>query len=324
MRTRELAFLAVLAGCLAAGPGTARATLLAYEPFLAGGASPNLAAGQYTNGVPFPGDQLLGQGPAALGFAGGSIWTNNSGSGYNANVYYRTQAGQDAYTDGNGYQLNTSAGQLNLQRNAGTSSDSDKNAVRTLALGGSLPDVMYISFLASMTAGDHVRLSSGATDGSSTQRFFFGASTTRNPFVTGWTGSAYTNVVNSGVTISTNTTHLFVARIRDNGDDVNDEIALYLDPLLASEGLNTPAAELTLGNFYVAGDAGWTLADVYLRGRAVDTPSSVLADEIRIGTTWADVTPYTVPEPSVAATLLVGLTLLARRLRTGRATGRRP
>jgi hypothetical protein len=53
--------------------------------------------------------------------------------------------------------------------------DSDRNAVRTLALGDSLPGVMYISFPASMTAGDHVLLSSGATDGSSTQRFFVGA-----------------------------------------------------------------------------------------------------------------------------------------------------
>jgi hypothetical protein len=309
MRTREPAFLAVLSACLAACLGPARATLLAYEPFLAGGASANPAAGQYTNAVPYPADQLLGQGPAAMGFSTGSTWTNNSGSGYNASVYYRTEAGQGGYTDGSGYQLVTAAGQLNLQRNSGTSSDSDKNAVRTLALGGNLPGVMYISFLASMTAGDHVRLSSGATDGSSTQRFFFGASTTRNPFVTGWTGSAYTNVVNSGIAITTNTMHLFVARIRDNGDAVNDEIALYLDPSLASEGLNTPAAELTLGNFYVANDAGWTLVDAYIRGRAIDTPSSVLVDEIRIGTTWADVTPYTVPEPGTFGALLLGLAL---------------
>ena len=324
MRAARIVLPLLLAVGLGTVPTAVRATLLAYEPFLAGGASPNPAAGQYANGIAYPGDQLLGQGPAALGFAAGSAWTNNAGSGYNANVYYRTEAGQGGYTDGNGHQLVTAAGQLNLQRNAGAASDSDKNAVRTLALGGDLPGVIYISFMASMTAGDHVRLSSGATDGSSTQRFFFGASTTRNPFVTGWTGSAYTNVVNTGIAISTNTMHLFVARIRDNGDAINDEIAVFLDPFLASEGLNTPAAELTLGNFHVSGNAGWTLVDAYVRGRAVDTPSSVLVDEIRIGTTWADVTPYTIPEPSTAATLLAGVLLLARRLRGGRPDRRLP
>jgi len=314
----------LLAVGLGAVPAAVRAALLAYEPFLAGGASPNLAAGQYTNGVAYPGDQLLGQGPAALGFGAGSAWTNNSGSGYNANVYYRTEADQGGYTDGNGRQLVTAAGQLNLQRSSGAPSDSDKNAVRTLALGGNLPGVIYMSFMASMTVGDHVRLSSGATDGSSAQRFFFGASTTRNPFVSGWNGSAYSNVVNTGIAISTNTMHLFVARIRDNGDAVHDEIALFFDPLLASEGLNTPTAELTLGNFYVAGNAGWTLVDTYIRGRAVDAPSSVRIDEIRIGTTWADVTPNIIPEPSTAATLLAGVLLLARRLRGGRPDSRLP
>lgn len=309
----------VVAGLLA-GAGSSRATLLVYEPFLFGGATPDTAAGQYMTGTGYSSDQLLGQGPVVTGFASDTVWSNQASSGYNSSIYYRMESGQMAYADGSGLQLATSAGQLNLQRNSGASSDSDKNAFRPLSLGGNLPGTLYISFMARMTPGDHCRLSSGAYYGSSTQRFFFGASTTRNPFVTGWSGTALTNVVNSAIPIEADTVHLFVARIRDHGDDLNDEIALFLDPFLSAEGLNTPVAELTLGNFYVAGDANWTLSDVYLRGRAIDTPSSVVVDEVRIGTTWDDVTPYIVPEPATAAALGLGLLLAALRLRARSAS----
>ena len=319
MKTWRTGARPVLLAGLLAGAGPARATLLVYEPFLAGGASPDTAAGQYMTGTGYSSDQLLNQGPVVSGFTTGTVWSNQAGSGYNSAIYYRTEAGQMVYADGSGFQLVTSAGQLNLQRSSGASSDTDKNAARPLSLGGNLPGTLYISFLASMTAGDHCRLSSGAYFGSSTQRFFFGASTTRNPFVTGWSGSAATNVVNSSISIASNDVHLFVARIRDHGDDLNDEIALFLDPFLSAEGLNAPVAELTLGNFYVAGDANWTLADLYIRGRAIDAPSSVVVDEIRIGSTWDDVTPYVIPEPGTAAALGLALVLVARRLRARRA-----
>jgi hypothetical protein len=40
-------------------------------------------------------------------------------------------------------------------------------------------------------------------------------------------------------------------------------------------------------------------------------PDSLLIDELRIGTTWADVTPFTpVPEPSTASLAISGLLVL--------------
>lgn len=90
------------------------------------------------------------------------------------------------------------------------------------------------------------------------------------------------------------------------GDGGGETIHAYVNPLLTSEGLNS--ASLV---------ANWEKDDdpLYLPGSWIgmvvnsasgNRPHSELAfDELRIGQTWADVTPIAIPEPS-STTLLCG------------------
>ncbi len=289
--------------CLLLMGSATQATLLVYDGFVSGGASPNAAAGEYETGTGYSDDDLIGQNPTISGTTG--AWQND-GSGYDSTLYYGTQASQMDYVDGNGHSLVTTTGQLSLQRTAGSSTD-DNNVYRDLAIGNSLPTNMYISMLVRMTPGESFTFRSASTDGGASRRFNFGIDNTGTTFVT--------NTLNSNIYLETGTataaadvTHLLVVRLRDTGF-TNDETTLYLDPILSSEGVNTPDAEVADGNSYVGGNGSWTLKDMYLRAVAGDAGSSVIIDEIRFGTTWEDVTPHVIPEPSsfILLTLALGL-----------------
>ena len=94
----------------------------------------------------------------------------------------------------------------------------------------------------------------------------------------------------------------------------NDVARLYVNPIPGSlEGANTPVVT-TSGT--VADVSNDQIQAFFLRNNSVE-PAVTQIDDLRVGTTWADVTP--VPEPSAAA--LAGcafLVLLGRyRLRRG-------
>ncbi|MBI1370915.1 MAG: PEP-CTERM sorting domain-containing protein [Planctomycetes bacterium] len=289
----------------------ASAALLAYDGFIAGGATPNTAAGQYQTGTGFSGDSIQGQSPTTTGFAA-AAW--NSTSAFAANIYYRNESTQLTYIDSTGmHQLVTSTGQLDLFRSSGSSAD-DKDMARSLAIGNSLPDTLFISMIAKVASGASLTVRSASTDGSSERRFNFGIDASGHPFVTG-TGTGSGMNTNTSITVDPTKTNFLVAKLINDGTS-SDEIDLYLDPKLTSEGLNTPVAVIDGGNFYVGSNASWTLEDIFFRNRVTAAGQSIIMDELRIASTWAEATPnILVPEPTSAAIVLLGVTGLMRRRR---------
>ncbi|MCO6045066.1 PEP-CTERM sorting domain-containing protein [Aeoliella sp. ICT_H6.2] len=107
-------------------------------------------------------------------------------------------------------------------------------------------------------------------------------------------------------------TYLVVFRIdHAAGDGDGDQIHMYLDPLLESEGQNTPSLvanwEKDDDPLYLPGD--WLAVQV--GDDSGNRPYSEFTfDEYRIGSTWEDVTPFTaIPEPT--SLMLLGLSGLA-------------
>lgn len=278
--------------------GRGNAALLGYDPFRAGGTDPIAANGQYETGTGFSDDSLIGQAPTTLGFGAGAWASSSSFANF---VYYRTESGQLNYIDASGQHLRTANGQLNLFRSSGTSA-APKEAVRDISIGMSLPSELYYSMLVQFSPGQSFEFQSSSTDGGSVRPYGFGIDASGNPYVFGNGGGTVTN---PGVTVTSDTPHLLVAKLTNDGF-ASDQIDLYLDPILGSEAANTPIATLDAGDFYVAGNGSWGVGDL-LFNNIIDTPaSSIIMDEVRIGTTFADVTPA-IPEPATLTLALVGL-----------------
>jgi hypothetical protein len=83
-------------------------------------------------------------------------------------------------------------------------------------------------------------------------------------------------------------THLVVLRYTFDPEGGEDEVALWVDPteLNVAEG-NVPAPTLTT----TAGGNVGSLSSFYIYHIGSEVPASLFVDEIRVGTTWADVTP---------------------------------
>lgn len=101
---------------------------------------------------------------------------------------------------------------------------------------------------------------------------------------------------------SLNTTIFLVGSYEFVSGAGNDVSSLWINPDSSSFGSGSaPTATLTAtGGTDLTGVNGFQI-----RG-ATGSPSGV-ADELRIGTTWADVTPVVVPEPAAVSMLLLGL-----------------
>ena len=314
-RLCRVSLLCAVAGlllCAAAG----HAAPVAYEPFLAGGASPDTAAGEYMTGTGYTSDSLVGQAPTVSGFVS-DPWA--SPSSYASYVYYRTEDGQLGYSDDNAWTLATAPGQLNLFRSS-SSSSANKDISRILDIGTSLPENLYMSMLVQLSGDDVSFMLRSASAGYNMRRFEAGIDSDGHPFVTGsFTdsgGTTYYTDTNTAVTVSPDEAHLLVVKLTNDGS-TSDQIDLFLDPYLESESLNSPVATIDNGNFYVAGNPTWTLEDIFFRNVIPSATASIVMDEVRIGAQWADVTPM-VPEPStflLSAIGLAGVGLAGRRRR---------
>ena len=120
--------------------------------------------------------------------------------------------------------------------------------------------------------------------------------------------SATTSALSAG-------THLIVVRYTFDASNP-DEFALWLDP--GSLGGSAPTPDLTeLGGTDLAGISSFWLTKGTVGWIAAVT--DLYFDELRLGTTWAQVTPTAVPEPSTVALLGVaamGLITCYRRFRS--------
>jgi hypothetical protein len=168
----------------------------------------------------------------------------------------------------------------------------------TLTVGGSFPDGQFMTAFMN-TTGDGTQTAQGNTAGA---LMFMptgdSASSTTYQLGIGSTVNAGTHF--SPTTYNLNQTLLVVVAYTMNAGS-NDNVAkLYIDPTPGSlESGNTPVAtetslpSLTLTGFVLKDDA--------------HLPDGLAIDELRIGTTWADVTPASVPLP---ASVLEGLLLV--------------
>ncbi|MGH7991246.1 MAG: PEP-CTERM sorting domain-containing protein [Limisphaerales bacterium] len=108
----------------------------------------------------------------------------------------------------------------------------------------------------------------------------------------------------AGTALSLNTTYLIVEEI-----DLDAETAsLWIDPDSSTFGGTAPAATATL-----SGLSATAIDDVGVKAQS--TTGDYLMDNLLIGTTWADVTPVAVPEPSTLALAGLGLLGLFARFR---------
>lgn len=109
-------------------------------------------------------------------------------------------------------------------------------------------------------------------------------------------------------TLQLNTTYFVVGAYTFNPGTNDDISSLWLNPSSATFDLapSTPTLTSTGGTDMTA------ISQFLLRG-AAGSPAGEL-DELRIGTTWASVTP--VPEPGTVAMLSIGLGLVLWRLRS--------
>jgi hypothetical protein len=126
------------------------------------------------------------------------------------------------------------------------------------------------------------------------------------------------NAVETGVSLSLEQTYLIVGRYTVVSGSDNDPFDIWINPSPATLGVPeasvpTPTLSITTGpdqtwlyGFYFTSKAGTT---------AWQGGAQFVVDDLRLGTTWADVTPV-VPEPTtVLLSMLGGFGLLLLRLR---------
>ena len=182
--------------------------------------------------------------------------------------------------------------------------DAVANANRAIGstLGGPNTDI-WISFLIAANRNDSgISLFTGGTE-----QNFMG-----NGGGSGQTLGLQNPNINTGIAQST-ATHMYVLR-QQTGPTGNITSTLYIDPALSSLGTGVAPTGSLFDNSASPDTTRAPYAFDTIRLGAFNAAGTVRFDEIRIGTTWADVSPG--PEPSAAALLLTGAVgLLARRRR---------
>ena len=277
-----------LALALAFATTPARATLMAYEGF----ASTNYTAGP-----------LTGQNPVVSGFT--NAWTA-------ANTNFFAGGASQALTYSNIVSDDTGGSYSTTNINSRAT-----RAMSTILGGNSVSgtNTYYISLMMKVSAVDSLNYRAFELESEFNNRNFqFGAAADTGSInwgmrVTTASSTFLTNL--STVTAVANETVFAVLKLRYSSAANDDAVDLWVNPSdLSSEVgstnfvtisgfsfLHNSAKNISLARFTGSGSASW--------------------DEIRVGTTWADVTP--VPEPSTVALLgLTGIAAIAYRIRRNR------
>ncbi|MGE9266603.1 MAG: hypothetical protein ACQKBY_00795 [Verrucomicrobiales bacterium] len=239
----------------------------------------------------------------------------NGGTGWGA----AWSDGNNDVTTGSGSLNYPAAGNFSSSGNQVNISSSVTNAQAVRALGTTMNlatsgNTFYASALFQISAvsgqGSSLNFTS-ETDGTGFNRWRFGINDSGN-FYVGMDPLQANQLATSTSTASAGTTYLLVAKMRTNtggGDGNGDQV--FLKIYEAGDSIFEP---LTDGDWDLSaiGYSGVTLRSLRLDLNNAAGQSNQL-DEIRIGTSFADVAP--IPEPS--ALLLLGLSplaLLRRRL----------
>ncbi len=315
-----------LSRCIAAAvvlsfPIAARATLLVYEDF-------NYTAGSNA----LPGKN------GGIGYSA----AYPTGTSNNADVL----AGSFNYTDADGKQLVTSGNRAFMDSTTvgnpdGTAVSIAPNRNLNTANFSSLTDgPLFVSFMGQQTAGDlrdvtvalFVSTPNDPNGINTQERLSIGHG---NPSAAGandgnanW--GAYADAVGQNGAYSNvpaTTLSLIVVRIDLNiGGGTLDSFKVYVNPTLGAE----PAVADASSSAYNFLTSLSEINRVRMRAGGSSNSTSGLnlgasqlaVDEIRIGTTYADVTPFTVPEPTSSLLFGIGATYFALgRRRTQRAGG---
>jgi hypothetical protein len=111
-------------------------------------------------------------------------------------------------------------------------------------------------------------------------------------------------------------TSLIVVAYTFNGGVNDDTVSLWLNPSSGSlGGGSAPAADVSFSNSALADSTG--LSVVGIKSQGANPQGFWNVDSLRIGDTWADVTP--VPEPSTLALVGSGLALMFGMIRRRRS-----
>jgi hypothetical protein len=272
---------AVLGGMMALLPA-AKATLLANDPFLTGTAPAN---GEYSVA------SITGQNPTVTGFSG--AWIGGSGNILATSLSY-SNPNYDAPTGGSF--KSTGANRQRRVFDTLTASLFSTNANGTV----------YMSFLANFAGGTGgwnyaaLELGNGGTDPN--KAFAIGLDTSvANNFMYQLNNGTKTSM---GVAKDANT-HLFLVEFNLSSTASMDSVHMWIDPTLGGAGDPT-------GGVTVSGLNLLAMNDLSIGSGAANNSF----DEIRVGTTLADVTMAAVPEPASLGLLALGglgILMAARR-----------
>lgn len=114
----------------------------------------------------------------------------------------------------------------------------------------------------------------------------------------------------SNITLQAGTTYFIVGSYQIVSGSGNDTVSLWVAPASSSFGATSPAASVSVtSGTDLATTSGLNNIIIQQMTGSALLPS-LLIDELRVGTTWADVTPVAaIPEPSSAAALIGGLAI---------------
>lgn len=230
-------------------------------------------------------------------------YTDNEGIGYGssaANWNVGNSTGTGAWTNRTSAALSysglaTSSG-IGVRVNVSPSSNRDRGTQFSATIGPDNPNV-YCSFLMNVAS---------APNGNKLVAYFRSNTSAGTPAVGIWLDSNMRLGISKGTTsatligymsgsVSLNTTNFIVARYHyvDGNDNPGDSVALWLNPHLGT--FTAPEAFIpppTVSTNY--GSSQTTIQSFMLANRAAGNGAAladISLDELRIGTTWADVTP---------------------------------
>jgi hypothetical protein len=283
-----------------------QAEVLAYEGF---------DSSVYTDGT-----NLSGQGSGSgTGFTGdwgapttdgGDYWLNTDTT--SATAYYEASTGQASYTDANSQSLSTTSGQATF-----TGDGTEVSLQRFATTGVYASEPLYFSVLITLSdsASSSGILIGAASSSSSSRQFQFGF-TSDNELTAmgmGWNSTSTATDPDAGDVSYSAGTYLLVAKLT-NGASSTDTLELWINPLLGDEsGSGTADFILSGGEFFVSNNGSWSIDGITID---VDGEGSVTIDELYMGTSWEDVTPSAIPEPStlfIPALTFFSLGMIRRR-----------